>query len=512
MSADKKRRSSKVADSSMEMTEVHKSNETKQGHGDLDKTEKTKTLSGEGKDRTKTDNRRKITVKSKTSEEHNNIVDSVEDVMEDLHCCIRVRNKMWFKVFVFLVVLGLDSADLISDWLLFRDVFSTEEGLVYGPPEDALTYALLSFSILGTLTFLFEVVNLWWEIFRDNPWIDSDLASSITIWVEDVPQIIINVLIVLCREEAISYFQLVKASVLIIGVVIRIIVSLIRYCSKKNLKEAKKHTPESRRHVAYRVFIMFGLMCVLGGSIAIFMLTQFERHPDGSIQFNLPKTAFEGKFHEEKYFDNVSIYLNHPVLDSSTGNSDVQFIRLISIYDIRNKADKIFKLSYDENTKTNFIIWESDNSRNLQTKECFSINKVTKLVTISPSCSASFITSQKSEFTFKFHFLHPSIPELIFGDITYNVKVQENGNCHDPTSDIVTNPNQRSGTGNARSAVIHYYRTHLSSDSHLLTTRLYEYPSDLTDIAEIWKTGFASCESSGSLAPHRDTSLSTACA
>jgi hypothetical protein len=509
MTADKKRRSSKVADSSMEMTEVVKNNETKQGNGDLDKLEKTKNSSGSGerKDNTKTDNSRKIAVK----EEHANIVESVEEVMEDLHCCIRVRNKMWFKVFVFLVVLALDGADLISDWLLFRDVFSTEEGLVYGPPEEALTYALLAFSIVGTFTFIFEVVNLWWEIFRDNPWIDSDLASSITVWVEDVPQIIINVLIVLCREEAISYFQLVKASVLIIGVVIRIIVSLIRYCSKKNLEEAKKHTPESRRHVAYRVIIMFGLMCILGGSIAVFMLTQFERHPDGSIQFNLPKTAFEGKFHEEKYFDNVSIYLNHPVLDSSTGNSDVQFIRLISIYDIRNKADKIFKLSYDENTKTKFIIWESDSSGNLQPKECFTINKGTKVLTISPSCSAGFISSLKSEFTFRFHFLQPSIPELIFGDITYNVKVQESGNCHDPISDIVTTPNQRSGTGSTRSAVIHYYRAHLSSDSHLLTTRLYEYPSDLTDIAEVWKTGFASCESSGSLAPHRDTSLPTAC-
>ncbi|XP_061188464.1 uncharacterized protein LOC133196616 [Saccostrea echinata] len=508
MSADKKRRSSKVGDSNMELTEVQ-NNETKQENGKIPKKEETKTPTKEKVDK-KTDKPKVITVKTAESKHRPNIVDRVEEIMEDIHCCVRVQNKMCFKVFVFLVVLVLDSADLISDWLLFRDVFITEEGLVYGPPEDALTYALLAFSILGTLTFIFEVVNLWWEIFRDNPWVDSDLASTITIWVEDVPQIIINVLIVLCREEAISYFQLVKASVLIIGVVIRIIVSLIRYCSKKNLEEAKKQTAESRRHVAYRVFIMFGLMCILAGSIAVFMLTQFERHPDGAIKFNLPKTAFEGKFHEEKYFDNVSIYLNHPVFDTSTGSSQVDFIRLISIYDIRNKDDKIFKLSYKESSKDTFIIWESDNSDTLQAKECFKINKGTKAVTIESTCSPSYISSP-SEFTFKFHFIKPSIPKLIFGDITYNVKVKESGTCHDPTTDIVTKPNKRKGSGNTRTPVIHYYRAHISSESHLLKSKLYQYPTDLTDIAEVWKTGFASCESSGSLAPHRDTSLSTSC-
>lgn len=240
------------------------------------------------------------------------------------------------------------------------------------------------------------------------------------------------------------------------------------------------------------------------------MLTQFERHPDGNIQFNLPKTAFEGKFHEEKYFDNVSIYLNHPVFDLNTGNSEVDFIRLISIYDIRNKADKTFKLSYNEPTKTKFVVWEPDNSGVLQEVECFTINRGTKVVSTS-SCTPSFISGTMTEFTFKFHFIKPSVPKLIFGDITYNVKVKESGTCKDPATDIVTKPNQRRGSGASRSPVIHYYRAHISTNSHILPSKFYQFPADLTDIAQVWKTGFASCESSGSLAPHRDTSLETTC-
>ena len=108
-------------------------------------------------------------------------------------------------------------ADLFSDWLLYVDVSLAEEGLVYGPPGDAAIYALLAFSIIGSLTFVFEAVNLWWEVFRNNPWLDTDLVSAVTIWIEDLPQISINVYIAMCREDPISVFQLSKASIVLIG-------------------------------------------------------------------------------------------------------------------------------------------------------------------------------------------------------------------------------------------------------------------------------------------------------
>lgn len=69
---------------------------------------------------------------------------------------------------------------------------------------------------------------------------------------------------------------------------------------------------------------------------------------------------FEGKFYEEKYFDNVSIYFNYLVFDLNMGNFEVDFICLISIYDIWNKVDKIFKLFYDEFVKIKFVVWEFD--------------------------------------------------------------------------------------------------------------------------------------------------------
>jgi hypothetical protein len=49
---------------------------------------------------------------------------------------------------------------------------------VFGPPEKSIIYALLFFSMLGTGTFSIEIINVWLEIFRNNPLIDPELLSK----------------------------------------------------------------------------------------------------------------------------------------------------------------------------------------------------------------------------------------------------------------------------------------------------------------------------------------------
>ena len=113
---------------------------------------------------------------------------------------------------LFGVLLSLGLFDMVTDWLLFTDVSLMEEGLVYGPPGKATIYALLTFSTIGSVTFLFEVVNLWLDLYKEKPWVHTDIASALTIWIEDLPQIIINVTIAACREYSLSVYQLIKAS------------------------------------------------------------------------------------------------------------------------------------------------------------------------------------------------------------------------------------------------------------------------------------------------------------
>ncbi|KAH3716917.1 uncharacterized protein LOC127855117 [Dreissena polymorpha] len=434
-------------------------------------------------------------------------------IVDNIPFCQQCHNKFGFKLFVFLLVVSLDIADLVSDWLLFHDVWLAKEGLVYGPPEDIVKYLLLAFSVLGTLTFLFEISNLWWDIFRRNPWVNVDLLSAITIWIEDVPQIAISVVIIACREEAISYFQLVKAAVIILGAIIRLIVSLVQYCSKSARKdlECAKVNKESRRHVVYRVFIMMGLILTLGGAITIFLFTQSERNADGSLNFKIPHRIMEGEFDDEKYFTNVSIYFSHSYFDYEKHNSSdsffdsKNFLRLIKLNDVKNsKTDKNVHIIYD-GTHTQFHI-QVDGQ-----KKCYIINKSTQQVTQETTCS---ILTNPEQFAFTFHFVKPSVPGLIFGDITYALKTGTSTNCETPTLKVADN--LAAQMNNPISVLLRYYRTKpgVTEDNHIhktSTSHKFYHASDLIDISEVWKTGFAYCKSSGSPAPHKGDNLEVQC-
>ncbi|XP_052774216.1 uncharacterized protein LOC128212873 [Mya arenaria] len=441
-----------------------------------------------------------------------------ENMLDNLPCCGKLREKFYFKVLVFMMVLLLDAADLVSDWLLFHDVIMTKEGLVYGPPEDALKYSLLVFSIIGTITFAFEVANLWWEVFRKNPWLDIDLLSAIIVWIEDVPQIVINVFIVACREEAISYFQLVKASVIIVGVVVRIIVSLVRYCSKnaRHDLQCAKQNKDSCRHVVYRSFIMIGLIITLGGAIVIFMFTQSERNPDGSLNFKIPHSVIEGEYDDEKYFSNVSVYFSHKMLDGTGSKltlSDANILRLVKIDHIKNE-------DYDLSINVSIKVQSSQTEYKIDganpVTECFTLNKNSDQITIQDPCPATHASPHSDKFYFTFHYTKPSVPSLIFGDITFNLKTSKgNGNCQSP--DFTIDNSVVGHTKNIETAALHYYRAtvdvsdnyHIKRDGKNIGN--FYHPRDLTDITLVWKTGFAYCSSSGSLAPHRDNDLQVNC-
>lgn len=439
------------------------------------------------------------------------------NMIDNIPCCASLHDKLAFKLTVFILVLALDAADLISDWLLYRDVSATEEGLVYGPTEDSLRYSLLAFSIIGSLTFTFEVVNLWREIFRNDPWIDVDLLSAVTVWIEDVPQITINVVIAACREEAISYFQLVKASVIIAGAVIRIIVSLVRYCNKRARQDLRcaRVNKDSKRHVIYRAFIMTGLILTLGGAVTIFLFTQAERNADGSLNFKVPRNLIDGEYNDQRYFHNVSIYFSHKLLDYDAkqgSGDDVNLLRLLTINEIKkHSSDRTIKIQYDDLTNTKVAIHVSDKGFD----ECFQIFRPNKSLTVVANCSA---LATPHEFIVTFHYTKPSVPKLLFGDIKYNIKLKNGSSsvCTDPDFSIEDEVPDHANDRNV--ATLHYYRNkdEVSDEYHIKRdptgkTGQFFHSNELQDISEVWKTGFAYCKSSGSLAPHRDDTIDVQC-
>lgn len=440
-------------------------------------------------------------------------------------CCDKCRNNFCCKVVIFTMVLIFSIIDLVSDWLLFRDVTTIKVGLVYGPVENILKHLLMAFSFVGSLTFIFELVNLWFGMFRKCACINVDLLSAIIIWIEDVPQIVINVVIVACREEAASYFQLVKASLIITGAIIRIIATIICYCGRKAYEDlyCAKVNCKSRMRVTYRVFIVLGIIITLFGAVTVFMFTQVERNPDGGLNFKIPHNILEGQYDEVKYFHNVSIYFSHRAFEwdpALTFPEKINLLRLFAINDIRKSSfDRIIKIQLDQASEsTKVIIWVGNSDGNFQEPaECFEIARIPRQLYFTKDGCSGYITSTANtlEYMLKFHYVKASVPERVFGDIKYNVKVKKNNTCSD--LDFTIKDNIYDHLADIQTAALHYYRArdsvaemyhvnHINS-----TTGQFYHTSQLQDINEVWRTGFIYCKCSGSLAPHLDSDISITC-
>lgn len=452
------------------------------------------------------DEPRRVEPRPGSSRSHYEELSTLTDIIP---CCVRVQDKLSFKLFLFLMTFGLDFLDFLVDWLFFRDIYGIKPGLVYGPLENSIVYSSLFFAIIGTMAIIFEIANIGKELFFEPAWINPDIVSCLFLWVEDIPQLIIGVRIAFCREEAVSLFQVIKASALLYGIAVRITLLSLRYFSKKGIDALQG----LRKGWKYAVKFLFlsGMAFIMIGSLAVFILTLFEREPNENIRFNHPKSMFEEEYNEARYFDNVSIFFNHPIFDVNMYNETkrVHFMRLLSIYEIRSKKSALFKISYDEMTRTKFVIWQEDKNRHLKAAACYRINPLRGTVTYQQhNCEHFLSNDQEVSFIFKFKFIPSSIPERRFGDIQYNVLMNELGTCHGPDVDIVTKIENHKGEGHYKSAVIHYYRHKAGAGQklHLIVgdnnvARFYMYDEDLTDITSVWRTGFSFCKSTGNLAP-----------
>jgi len=419
-------------------------------------------------------------------------------------------NKMDCKKWVYVALLVLAIADLVSDWMFFRDVATAKNGLAYGPTRDLYKWLLLAFSILGTLMSLFEMGNLCSGICAEEQCFDLDEVNLFVVWIGDFPLLVVSVFIAACREEAISYFQLAKACLPIAGYVIRIINIFCKLCDKEC--ECK--------WVAFGIVSILGLLGSLGCSVTIFLFTQTERYPDGSLNFKIPHSVVEGKYDHEKYFANVSIYFSHNIFEPAgqqTGIVDANILRLLKIDDIKSAPDDL-SINVTINNKLTAADYMIEGVR--PATECFTYDRTTNKIKIpiKGACPTGFITAPTDVFYFTFHFIKPSPPGLIFGDISYNMKYKSAGSdtCQYPNFTIENEVSDHSY--NTDEAALQYYRAagnEVSDNFHIQYTSStdgkFYHPKDLIDIEEVWRMGFAFCKCTGSLSPNRDAGLLVKC-
>ena len=404
-----------------------------------------------------------------------------------------LRRKRSVQVFVFLVLLAIDLADMINDWLFYNDMHHLQNGLVFGPIESSLLNTLLAFSIIGVLTFLLEVILVGREIFRPDKasWIDIDYISTVTVWIEEVPQITISVIIASCHEEAVSIFQISKASVVIIGCVLRLIIAIIRFCYRRR---RENYENEKIFKSCYAVLLVGLILSVIGSSLVFFFSHALS--DGGQIKFQEPTEFLKMKRDTTKYYDQVGIYLDGRELPiNAQMRMNYDWIKLVDLTDIEKNiypAKKI-KLSKTGSTKIQIQTILDRDSKLLKVENAECYNKNDKWVVSNTSqCLNLFDTNETmADITIYFNFIQQS-KHLIMGDVKYNTL-------------YTTSPTGCSdSSGNYTQLTLKYFKAKTRQDDTL--SKFYKL-EDLVPISEAWKTGFNKCKSTGSESPHWDNSI-----
>ncbi|XP_059178007.1 uncharacterized protein LOC131957299 [Physella acuta] len=430
--------------------------------------------------------------------------------------------KYLIHVITFIFLLGIDLADFICDWLFFTDVSSAEKGLVYGVPDKIIVRAILAFCIVGSVTFILEIVNLWKEFFHQKTRIDSDVLSAIVIWIEDVPQIALSLALAVCREEPISVFQLGKAVVVTLGILIRIFVLVVKFCNKRL----------SKNHLKIKFVIAAGSLVELSCAVAIFILIHTEKGNKGDVTFRVPTTILENQFKDASYFNNVSVFINHPVYfdnvnpNVSKVDNVVNWLQLTSINQLRARPNMevSFKLEYTQvdNGALRLAIWrknlhETDLKNKWMLSSCFDMDKKSPVIQQKMNTSCSNTSSMDALFlTFKYDPPGYFFKRKIYGNIFFNARYMSNGTCEDvgEYSDEVRN--QPAPPVNL---TMHYFRTNETLpryDDHVMrvegVARFYRnVDEEMIDVTRVWRTGWFECEAAGYVGPTLDSELKVDC-
>ncbi|CAC5385432.1 unnamed protein product [Mytilus coruscus] len=413
-----------------------------------------------------------------------------------------------------------EAIDMVTDWVLYSDVKSIEPGLVYGPPDDGLIRALLAFSVIGTLTFVAQVVILLIEFFNEG-WLteqdsvqnfvyENDVVSLLTIILEDFPQAVITLTLVTCREEGISYVQIAKAILPMIEILARIMCSCVKLREKKSSCDllhllGKCKEIEWKNVIGWTRVLVLLVVFILNVAMLILSTTETDVDVYGNSKSTLKgrhfKYIFDEKYNDERYLKNVGIYLHHPAFDYKTFSSK-SWINLIEIYDLENANVAEFRLLIDAETQSNFTIEKSTCKDPFpKLSECFQLLK-NEIKIISP-CN-NFFTKYYT-FALRFEFKERDIPRLLLGDVNYNWKTDITGNCSQNIGNEVIIPS------------VHYYRSKpdVNTTHHLNWSKYgirFFNNDDLIDVRYLWKTSFSSCQSNGRTSPHLDNGIRLNCA
>lgn len=365
----------------------------------------------------------------------------------------------------------LISDDVIRSLFFSFALIILVQGLVFGPPPRNTLLAIFSFCIISTFTSILEIIQIIRDTYQKRlTSLFGQITNCLTLWLEDVPLLTLNLLLVICRDGEVTYVSLAKA-------IIGIVAALIRFLSILLNKWLIRHDYERKDPLSqfFNTISTMGVIFVFIISICIHIIASLPIDHHGRILLKNPSDFEQFRFAHQKYFDQVGLFLRSP-------DDPNQYMYLTDIENIIEKNTKQF--IYGINEKENIICIKDVN------QTCFIQGNQSDIQLYDKP-----LTDKLINYSITFQFKHPDFYYLL-GDIRYNV-------IRCDLKDFYIDD---------RKVSLHYFRLLQGSNATQSpmffneTTQMYRYyekDRDFEPIEFIWRTGLSRCTSTSSYSPHR---------
>lgn len=137
--------------------------------------------------------------------------------------CVNTKPGKYTK---FVILLWLDLLNLCVDWYFYIKIQLVEPGLVYGPPSDMIKLCTLIFCMVSIMSFVVETMHNTSDLFynRKIKFINQSVTNFSVIYFEDIPLLVLNLIVTMCRDGEPTLVSVIKSSVCIGVVGIRLVI------------------------------------------------------------------------------------------------------------------------------------------------------------------------------------------------------------------------------------------------------------------------------------------------
>ena len=175
-----------------------------------------------------------------------------------------------------------------------------EEGLVFGPVNNATLQSLLLFCFIGTIVSGVDTANRLHDVLTGKPFVNLGYTEVRVLFFEDIPQMTISFSVLLCNKEVASLLTFIRAVIVMYGPL------LSSYLLMRDRKLNKKLPDDKKKRCIRGIFTGYVIVSILSILTYICVGISWET---GSWNYGRP--SFHDNLSNESYMLNMSNQYNN---------------------------------------------------------------------------------------------------------------------------------------------------------------------------------------------------------